>query len=203
MRSHPALVEVAFAVVLLLGSSARLPVASAQAPGAAIVATGSVVGVVRDPSGAVVAGVTVALRSESAPDNPPRTTATDAAGMFRFEKVLPGPYRLEVAVPGFSRFVRAGVAVRTGQPIRLDVELREAFPAAPRATLPTKPPVILPAPPRPPAWGTRGGGPGPRPGPPANPPPRATPAGGPPGWGAHRDQVVTPRRPRLDVARPF
>jgi hypothetical protein len=202
MRSHPALVEVAFAVVLLLGSSARLPVASAQAPGAAIVATGSVVGVVRDPSGAVVTGVTVALRSESAPDNPPRTTATDAAGMFRFEKVLPGPYRLEVAVPGFSRFVRAGVAVRTGQPIRLDVELREAFPAAPRATLPTTPPVILPAPPRPQASAPVGGGPGPGSGARSKSRPGSTSRGCRAFWRSHHSRVLRDRSQSRDWRRP-
>ena len=72
--------------------------ATAQAP------TGSIAGVVRDPSGAAVPTATV--KAVSAATGLARMIATSAQGDFSFSALLAGEYEVSVEAPGFQRIVR-------------------------------------------------------------------------------------------------
>src|SRR5262245_31336281 len=81
---------------------------------------GTVIGVVSDPNGAVIAGATVVIQSRVTGYK--RSTTTDAAGAFRFSGVPQNNYQLTVSANGFSS-VSQSLSVRTSVPISLDIPL--------------------------------------------------------------------------------
>lgn len=103
------------------------PVQIAQAPGpgpnrialqvAQTSPSGSVSGLVTDPTGAVIVGATVRIATLSEPSYGPGggrgasvqaySTLTDATGEWSFSSLPTGMYGLEITVPGFSRFTRS------------------------------------------------------------------------------------------------
>jgi hemoglobin/transferrin/lactoferrin receptor protein len=82
--------------------------------------SGSVTGVVRDSSGAVVAGAEVAL--VTAQQTAVRSTRSGPDGRFAFEKVPAGRYVLLVSYAGFADR-RAAVAVAGTGPVSVDLTL--------------------------------------------------------------------------------
>jgi hypothetical protein len=64
--------------------------------------TGSVSGVVRNPEGAGLPGVTVTISGEKLPLG--RTTHTLSDGAFQFIGLIPGEYRLKAELPGLGVF---------------------------------------------------------------------------------------------------
>jgi hypothetical protein len=86
-------------VALLVASSLH-----AQTP-----TTGQVNGVVKDPSGGVVAGAHVTLTSEAGVN---RETTTNADGRYALSLVPPGVYRLQVDAKGFKSFIVERIEVR-------------------------------------------------------------------------------------------
>ncbi len=75
-------------------------------------ATGSIAGVVRDTSGAVLPGVTVEAASPALIEKV-RTVVTDAAGAYRIVELRPGTYTVTFSLPGFSGVRREGVELTT------------------------------------------------------------------------------------------
>jgi len=67
-------------------------------------------GVVTDPQGAVVRGVSVTLSGDRLIGGA-RSAATDALGRVRFVELLPGTYDLEVNAPGFKTARRSHIAL--------------------------------------------------------------------------------------------
>jgi hypothetical protein len=98
---------------------AGAPAVGAQGLGGA----GTVQGIVKDPTGAVMQAVEVRI------SNPVtgfvRTATTDAQGRYLFTNLPPNPYHITVDVQGFQTF-RQDVEVRTGLPITLDLTLELA-----------------------------------------------------------------------------
>ncbi len=77
-------------------------------------------GIIVDPSDAAVPSIRVLLK---AADNKLETT-TDAAGQFRFERVVPGNYEFHATVPGFEPVVRkVRVGVRSPQMLTIRLTL--------------------------------------------------------------------------------
>ena len=68
-------------------------------PAAAQEQTGSITGVVKDSSGAVLPGATVEARSPSAVGV--STAVTDANGIYRFPALPPGTYEISATLQGF------------------------------------------------------------------------------------------------------
>jgi len=87
-----------FLVVL---STLRL---AAQAP------SGDISGVVVDPSGAIVPGVTVTLTNPAT--NAIRTALTNEAGLYVLRAIPPGVYNLKVELPGFRAVERKNIEVQ-------------------------------------------------------------------------------------------
>lgn len=83
--------------------------------------TGTILGTVTDPQGAVVVGATVTAKQEDT--NLTRTTTTDEEGNFRFSALPIGPYVISVDAPGFNRGAGA-LALAVGQELRADVTLQ-------------------------------------------------------------------------------
>ena len=88
---------------------------------AAQVTQGSIVGFVRDQSGAFIPGVQVeATNSET---NLVRTVFTNDVGSYAFLSLPPGPYQLSVEMQGFQRATTGEIVLHTGSSPRIDFEL--------------------------------------------------------------------------------
>lgn len=84
-----------FCLTLAAAISLTLPSA-----GFAQQAAANIIGVVRDPSGAVIPGATVTLTSTTT--NVSRKAVTNSTGNYGFVNVLPGPYTIAVTKTGFN-----------------------------------------------------------------------------------------------------
>lgn len=103
------------AVLALLLLLAAAPPAFGQ------VTTGSVNGVVNDPSGATVAGASVSLRNNETGIT--RNTTSNEGGEYTFPQVEPGRYTLSVEAAGFKKAVAPEVIVEVGVPARTTMTL--------------------------------------------------------------------------------
>ncbi len=73
-------------------------------------AQGSITGVVRDSSGAVLPGVTVEAASAVLIEKT-RAAVTDGNGQYRIVDLRPGSYAVTFALPGFSTYQRSGIVI--------------------------------------------------------------------------------------------
>jgi hypothetical protein len=85
--------------------------------------TGQIVGVVTDPSGALVVGARVALTSDAGVR---RETTTGGNGRYTFPLLGPGAYRLEVNQSGFAAANLEGIVVLITESTVADVALKVA-----------------------------------------------------------------------------
>ncbi|HXA07628.1 MAG TPA: TonB-dependent receptor, partial [Bryobacteraceae bacterium] len=84
--------------------------------------TGSVTGLVTDPSGAVVPNVQVRLVDE---DKGFSFSATsDSAGRYVFRQVPPGSYKISVEAQGFRAETRSGIKLDVSQNVTVDFTLQ-------------------------------------------------------------------------------
>ena len=88
----------------------------AQAP------TGAITGTVVDPTGAVVAGVTVTVTNPST--NTQRVVKTNSSGIYDVPALMPGDYNLRAEMTGFTTQVRADIELQVAQVARIDVTLQ-------------------------------------------------------------------------------
>src|SRR5262245_6862539 len=78
---------------------------------------------VRDPSGAVLPGVTIAASSPALIERV-RTATTDAAGQYRIESLQPGTYTVTFTLSGFATLKRDDVIVSGTGVVKIDAEMR-------------------------------------------------------------------------------
>ena len=109
-------------IVCVGGVGPATGLARAQGLGGA----GTVQGTVKDPTGGVMAAVTVRISNPVSGFS--REASTDAMGQFAFRNLPPNPYHLEVSAQGFQPLER-DVEVRTSVPIDLDLSLGVAVPS--------------------------------------------------------------------------
>ena len=83
--------------------------------------TGSISGVVTDPTGAVVPGVTVVATDIAT--NTQHTTVTDAKGFYAFPALNVGTYNVTVSQPGFRDFLESSVNIDANSAIRIDIKM--------------------------------------------------------------------------------
>jgi hypothetical protein len=95
----------------LLGLAAETALAQSQAT------TGVIEGTVADETGAMAPGATVTMKNTAT--NFERVVTTDADGRFRGLLLPLGPYRVSVALAGFSTMVREGIDLGVGQTVNL------------------------------------------------------------------------------------
>ena len=86
-------------------------------------ATGTIAGVVRDTSGAVMPGVTVEASSPALIEKV-RSVVTDSQGLYRIIELRPGTYAVTFTLPGFSIFKRDGIELTTSFTAQVNAELK-------------------------------------------------------------------------------
>ena len=89
-------------------------------PAKAQVTSGNIVGTVTDPSGAVVPGAQVTLKSNARGNT--QSTKTNAGGVYQFFLVEPGAYNITINATGFAAASR-DVNVVLGAPTEVSVAL--------------------------------------------------------------------------------
>ncbi|MBI4464493.1 MAG: TonB-dependent receptor, partial [Acidobacteria bacterium] len=77
------------------------------------VTTGTISGVVRDATGAVVPGASVTVRNVET--GVTRTLPSDAQGRYRAPNLSVGRYEIQVSLAGFQTAVRSGISLSVGQ----------------------------------------------------------------------------------------
>jgi Carboxypeptidase regulatory-like domain len=85
-------------------------------------AQSAIAGVVRDPSGAVLPGVTVEASSPSLIEGT-RTAVTDSAGSYRIVDLRPGEYSVTFGLTGFRTVKREGITLPTSFTATVNAEL--------------------------------------------------------------------------------
>jgi hypothetical protein len=83
------------------------------APLHAQVAAGEITGIVKDPSGAAVAGATVTVTDVAT--NRARVTVSTADGVYAAPSLASGEYRIDVELSGFKPIRRTGFRLSTGE----------------------------------------------------------------------------------------
>lgn len=110
-RSHPhswVCASFLLTMILLISSSTCLR---------AQVGSASLSGTVQDPTGAIIPGATVTLKNAST--DAERTTHSNGAGVFGFEAVPNGDYKLTVVAAGFKQLIRADIHLNPGDSLAL------------------------------------------------------------------------------------
>src|ERR1700732_2350564 len=83
---------------------------------------GRISGMVRDPSGAFIAGATVTLNNVG--NGTKQTTTTNDQGQYSFPVVPIGHYELEVNSPGFQPYKKIGVVIDVNSALQVDAALQ-------------------------------------------------------------------------------
>jgi hypothetical protein len=84
---------------------------------------GSIVGVVKDASGAVLPGVTVEAASPALIEKS-RTAVTDGQGLYRIVDLRPGVYTTTFTLSGFSTLKREGLELTAGFTATVNAEMK-------------------------------------------------------------------------------
>ena len=95
-----------------------LTIVAAHAQGTA---TGTILGTVNDPSGAIVGGASVQVRNLGT--GLTRTTMTDDQGRYRVPELNIGEYEVSATLPGFQTAVRTGITLTVGAQLVVDFQL--------------------------------------------------------------------------------
>ena len=88
-----------------------------------LLAQASVTGTLRDPSGAVLPGVTVEAASAALIEKT-RSALTDGTGQYRIIDLPPGTYTLTFTLQGFATVKREGVVLSGTQTATIPIEMR-------------------------------------------------------------------------------
>src|SRR5690242_3297096 len=83
--------------------------------------TSSLVGTVRDDSGAVVPNATITATNVAT--NARGEAKSDANGSYTLLQLTPGSYTVEISAPGFKKYIRTGLILELQQQARLDAIL--------------------------------------------------------------------------------
>src|ERR1700728_4874949 len=81
--------------------------------------TGSISGVVTDPSGAVLPGVTVVATAVST--NVQSKAVTDSKGFYRFATLNVDTYNVTASQPGFRDYAQSGIRIDANSAVRIDI----------------------------------------------------------------------------------
>lgn len=108
---------VRLSAVLAIALLAAVPAVFAQGQ------TGSIAGIVKDTTGAVLPGVTVEASSPALIEKV-RTVVTDGQGAYKIVDLRPGVYTVTFTLTGFSTFKREGIELTTSFTANVNAELK-------------------------------------------------------------------------------
>jgi len=86
------------------------------------VAGGTVSGRVTDPSGAILPGASVSITNVATSIVTSSSTNTD--GFYSVANLLPGTYRIVVALAGFSEEIASGITVSVGSQVTVNLQMK-------------------------------------------------------------------------------
>src|SRR3954471_8565733 len=86
-------------------------------------ANGSIAGMVKDGSGAVLPGVTIEAASPALIEKS-RTAVTDSQGLYRIVDLRPGTYTVTFTLAGFSTLKREGLELSAGFTVTVNADLK-------------------------------------------------------------------------------
>ena len=109
------------AAIGLIAVCSALIISSTLA-GAQATSTGTVIGQVTDPSGAVVPKAAVAIKDRAT--GAKRSTRTNDTGAYVFVNVTPGTYDITVNQPGFAEARVLGQVVEVGKQLTVNIPLK-------------------------------------------------------------------------------
>ena len=78
-------------------------------------------GIVKDTQGAVVPGADISVGNEATGVSV--STVSNDVGLYRFDILESGVYKIECSLPGFKTFEQAGLTLSRGQTARIDITL--------------------------------------------------------------------------------
>ena len=84
---------------------------------------GSIAGIVRDTSGAILPGVTVEAASPALIEKV-RAATTDASGRYQVVSLTPGTYSVTFSLPGFNTVRREGIEISGTFAASVDIDMR-------------------------------------------------------------------------------
>src|ERR1700730_3995041 len=84
---------------------------------------GTIAGVVRDTSGAVMPGVTVEAASPALIEKV-KSVVSDAQGQYKIVDLRPGTYLVTFSLPGFATVKREGLELTTGFTATVNADLK-------------------------------------------------------------------------------
>jgi hypothetical protein len=84
--------------------------------------SGTITGIITDPSGAVIANSQLKLRDMQSGST--RDTTTNSDGYYTFASVVPGAYELTVSAPGFDSLNKKGIALRGGDKLNVNLGMK-------------------------------------------------------------------------------
>src|SRR4051812_17518126 len=90
---------------------------------AVVLAQGTMVGQVKDESGAVLPGVTVEAASPALIEKV-KSAVTDDQGRYRIVDLRPGAYKVTFTLTGFSTLTREGLQLSADQTLNLNADLK-------------------------------------------------------------------------------
>ncbi len=106
---------------LSAAAAAFLLAALLPSPLHAQVATGTILGNVKDTSGATVPGAQVTATNVETQFS--RSTATDADGQYALRLLPLGNYKVDVTLDGFKNFTQTGIMLEVGRNARIDATI--------------------------------------------------------------------------------
>lgn len=83
--------------------------------------TATILGTVKDASGAVVPNATIVVTNVDS--NQKREAGSDASGVYTVPLLPPGRYTVEATADGFKKFVQEGIVLQVQQQARVDITL--------------------------------------------------------------------------------
>lgn len=86
--------------------------------------SGDIKGTMKDPTDAVVPGVTITVTNVDT--GVERRTVTDSLGNYRFLVLSPGTYELKSEMAGFAMYTRRPIQVTVGESVIIDAQLQPA-----------------------------------------------------------------------------
>src|SRR2546428_813927 len=102
-------------------------------------ATGTIVGVVKDTSGALIPGVSIAVKHTDTGQT--RTAISSDSGSYNVPLLPVGAYELTTTMPGFKQQVKPGINLVIGQKAEIDLRL-EVGAAAEQITVSEEAPLV-------------------------------------------------------------
>ena len=115
VQSSPRWVGLIFTILMFLA-------AASTAFGQAASGTGTIGGLVTDPTGAVVPDADVVVRNVGT--NVARKLKSNDAGLYEAVSLQPGNYEVKATKPGFATLTRTGITLSVGQRAVVDLDMK-------------------------------------------------------------------------------